>query len=280
MAKFKCPHCSQKINAPEELAGTKVDCPACNKAIDIPNKSSSASEKDPHTTSRDKKRASESPPIRNNHKNAQNRPGVIWRKPLSLYTDFLEILSSGKIIRYTMGRFIQAVMVIFALRFLFFWLETFGMLKDVGFYEGCALLLWQLFFPIAVLLCVIAGVLRGNQIVNFKNSEFIVTRIVATLVSTTGEIGLIFLGVMSVPAMLLTWLAAGVANDVLPFYVENGFFYGVSIFAMCWIIGFFAYVVSRWLRETTMAIYSIAHNVEQIEKGQKTNQEKDQELVT
>lgn len=36
MAKFECPHCSQKIDAPEELAGTATNCPACGEAITVP----------------------------------------------------------------------------------------------------------------------------------------------------------------------------------------------------------------------------------------------------
>jgi len=37
MAKFECPHCSQRIDAPEELAGTNAECPACGGAITVPN---------------------------------------------------------------------------------------------------------------------------------------------------------------------------------------------------------------------------------------------------
>ena len=36
MAKFECPHCSQKIDAPEDLAGTATNCPACGDAITVP----------------------------------------------------------------------------------------------------------------------------------------------------------------------------------------------------------------------------------------------------
>ena len=36
MAKFECPHCPQRIDAPEELAGTNAECPACGGAITVP----------------------------------------------------------------------------------------------------------------------------------------------------------------------------------------------------------------------------------------------------
>ena len=39
MAKFECPHCSQKIDAPDDLAGSNADCPACGEAITVPSPS-------------------------------------------------------------------------------------------------------------------------------------------------------------------------------------------------------------------------------------------------
>ena len=36
MPKFNCTHCSQSIDAPEELAGTAANCPTCGGAITVP----------------------------------------------------------------------------------------------------------------------------------------------------------------------------------------------------------------------------------------------------
>jgi hypothetical protein len=33
---FKCPHCGQDLNGPEEMAGQTIDCPVCEKSFDIP----------------------------------------------------------------------------------------------------------------------------------------------------------------------------------------------------------------------------------------------------
>jgi rRNA maturation protein Nop10 len=33
---FKCPHCGQDLNGPEELAGESIDCPVCGKSFEIP----------------------------------------------------------------------------------------------------------------------------------------------------------------------------------------------------------------------------------------------------
>ncbi|MFA6716299.1 MAG: hypothetical protein WCS27_13045, partial [Victivallaceae bacterium] len=34
--KFKCPHCQQSLEAPEDMLGTAIDCPSCNGQIQIP----------------------------------------------------------------------------------------------------------------------------------------------------------------------------------------------------------------------------------------------------
>lgn len=47
MPNFECPHCSQNIDAPDELAGADADCPACKGAIRVPNST--------HTTPKESK---------------------------------------------------------------------------------------------------------------------------------------------------------------------------------------------------------------------------------
>ena len=34
--KFKCPHCSQNLEAPDDMGGEAIECPSCNKNITIP----------------------------------------------------------------------------------------------------------------------------------------------------------------------------------------------------------------------------------------------------
>ena len=34
--KFNCPHCSQSLEAPEEMLGQLIDCPSCQKPIEVP----------------------------------------------------------------------------------------------------------------------------------------------------------------------------------------------------------------------------------------------------
>ena len=34
--KFKCPHCQQSLEAPDEMLGTVIDCPSCKGRIQLP----------------------------------------------------------------------------------------------------------------------------------------------------------------------------------------------------------------------------------------------------
>lgn len=34
--KFDCPHCSQSLEAPDDMAGEVIDCPTCGKSLEIP----------------------------------------------------------------------------------------------------------------------------------------------------------------------------------------------------------------------------------------------------
>jgi len=39
---FDCPHCSQNLDAPEDMMGVEIECPACGETITIADGSTSA----------------------------------------------------------------------------------------------------------------------------------------------------------------------------------------------------------------------------------------------
>ena len=120
---------------------------------------------------------------------------------------FLDALNSGGIIRQTFGRFVQAYSIIIGILFLNFWLEAFSNLEYLDFFQGIALIIWQLSSPIAVFLCLKAVYLRGSDIIKLPDSEYTISPIIALFITLHGEIAFIFLGVMSIPAMVLVWLS-------------------------------------------------------------------------
>lgn len=65
----------------------------------------------------------------------------------------LDSLNKGGIIRQVFGRFVQVYSVIAGLALLSFWIKTFSALEYMEFFQGAALLIWQIFFPVAAFLC-------------------------------------------------------------------------------------------------------------------------------
>jgi len=176
----------------------------------------------------------------------------------------LDSLNKGGIIRQVFGRFVQFYSVIAGIALLVFWVRTFSALEYMEFFQGVALIIWQLFFPVAVFLCLKAVFLRGADITKLPDSEFVISPIIALFITLHGEIAFIFLGVMSIPATLLVWLSA---SFIIPVDTGDGFWAGIVTFVVAWILGFLIYCIARWIREWTMAIFSIAHNVDIIRQN-------------
>jgi len=178
----------------------------------------------------------------------------------------LGALSSGEIVRKVIGRFLQAYAVVLGLLFLISWIRLFGILGHVNFLQGLGLLIWQVTVPYAVFLCLKTVFLRGDEIMRLPDSAFVIAPIVAALILLHGEVALIFLAVMSVPAMLLTWFYSGMAAQFYPIPAEQAFLGGIMVFVLFWVMGFLVYVLARWIQEWTLAIFSIAQNVDLIQK--------------
>lgn len=176
----------------------------------------------------------------------------------------LDSLNQGGIIRQVFGRFVQIYSVIVGIVLLVFWVRTFSALEYMEFFQGVALIIWQIFFPVAAFLCLKAVFLRGADITRLPNSEFIISPIIALFITLHGEIAFIFLGVMSIPATLLVWLSA---SFIIPVDTGDGFWAGIVTFVGAWILGFLIYCITRWIREWSMAIFSIAQNVDIIRQN-------------
>jgi len=173
----------------------------------------------------------------------------------------LESLSNGETIRKVFGRCVQAYSIISGCALLYVWIRIFEALNYMSFKQGITLLIWQAFFPIAAFMCLKAIFLRGSDILRLPNSEYVIAPIIAIFITLHGEVAFIFLGIMSIPAAFLVWFSA---SFIIPFPVEfgDGLKSGVFAFVSFWVAGFFIYCVTRLIREWTMAIFSIANNVD------------------
>ena len=244
--KYNCPHCNQNTEADDSHIGLEVECPLCSKTFIFGGLD------------------------RTKDLNVYQAPSSKLKMLINV-RGVLDSLEKGDLIQSITGRLIQVASILIALVFAIFWAQAFKTLNDVNFSAGIALLIWQAFFPIAIFFCVKTAFIRSKDIMNLGNSEFMLSNCLGVIITLHGEIALIFLWVMSIPLFLLTWFSA---SFILPIDIGDGFFIAILVFFTSLISGYAIYLLSRWIREWSMAIFSIATNVSYIAK-EKNNVEQD-----
>ena len=171
-------------------------------------------------------------------------------------------LRAGKVILTTLSIAYRVVAVVMGLALLVFWFQAWRFIGELNFFGGLAFLIWQVAFPYAVFLAIKTLYLRAREIRDYPDSDYVVVPVMAMLTKTNGEMLFIFLGAMSVPAMLLTWLGGSAVTYLVDFLdVGNIFFAGIFAFILSWVVGFLALVLTQLLAEWTLAIFSIANDV-------------------
>lgn len=243
---FKCPDCGQPLKSPEDMLGEMIECPACKNTIQIPKV---------ETTITDD-------PLQADQKVDRLKQAIVIIQKATNIGPLLENLRSGKIIRDILSVSYQAIAVLTGLALLYFWFRVWPVIGELRFFGGIGLLIWQFSFLYASFLSIKAFFLRAREIKDYADSEYIVVPVIATLIKTYGEMSFIFLGAMSLPAMLLSWLGAGQLAYYFDFFHSgNVFLSGIIVFLMSWVFGFISLLSTRLLAEWTLAIFSIAHDV-------------------
>lgn len=173
----------------------------------------------------------------------------------------LDQFKSGRVLRRTLSVIYRIVAVLMGLALLWFWIRSWEFIGDLNFFGGLAFLIWQISFPYAAFLAIKVLYLRAREIKDSPDSDYVVVPVMAMLLKTNGEMIFIFLAVMSLPAMLLTWLGGSTVLYMLDLDVGNIFFGGILVFLMSWVIGFSALIFAQFLAEWTLALFSIAGDV-------------------
>lgn len=175
----------------------------------------------------------------------------------------LDSLADGSTIRHTFGTLLKAYAIISGLILFYAWCQLFQLLNVLTFTQGIVLLIWQIFFFFASFICLKAVFLRGSDISQLPDSDFIITPIISIIITLHGEIIFIFLGMMSLPAALVVWFSVNFVFPIENVGQEKGAF---VTFLGCWVVGFLLYCITRFIREWVMAIFSIANNVDLIRR--------------
>jgi len=171
-------------------------------------------------------------------------------------------LKTGRVIKQALSILYRIVAVVMGLALFVFWFQTWRFIGELNFFGGLAFLIWQVSFPYAVFLAIKTLYLRAREIRDYPDSDYVMVPVIAMLTKTNGEMVFIFLAVMSIPAMLLTWLGGSTITYLVGFLdVGNIFFAGIFAFLMSWFFGFLVLILTQFLAEWTLALFSIANDI-------------------
>jgi hypothetical protein len=182
----------------------------------------------------------------------------IWVEPV------LTAMNRGPVLRQTLSFLVQLGAVLIGLRLFVDWCRMWPVIKNTSFVEGLGFALFLLGLLYGGFLALETMFIRGGAIRELPESDYVVSPIVGLLAAMFGEMAFVFLGIISVPAMVGVWCGT-MAIPSLPllwqWQGDNTFLNGISMFLSCWLTGLFALVVTRWLKESTLAVIQIAQDV-------------------
>lgn len=179
----------------------------------------------------------------------------------------LAAMNRGPVLRKTLSFLIQLGAVLIAIRLFIDWCRMWPGIKNMSFVEGLGFALFLLGLLYGGFLALETMFIRGGNVRELPESDYVVSPIVGLLVAMLGEMAFVFLGIMSVPAMVGVWCGT-MAMPALPllwqWQSDNTFLNGVSTFLSYWLTGLFSLVAARWLKEWTLAVIQIAQDVRTI----------------
>jgi hypothetical protein len=175
----------------------------------------------------------------------------------------LHALTQGDLMRHVMGRFVQIMALLVGVALLISWIGIWTMIVSLSSWAALALTVTQVILLIAFIKIVQVIYARGEDIRNLEESEFTMMAIFAALLRLPGEVALVFFGLFSFAAAVLTWAGAShvVALFGVPVIGAHAAIAGMAAFITCWIIGFASLVTFSLMAELTSAIFSIAHDL-------------------
>jgi hypothetical protein len=179
----------------------------------------------------------------------------------------LGLLESGRFIRGVATVFFRTVAIAIGVVLVVFWFRSWPLIQDLGWRERIAFTLWQIAFPYAsfMALQVLYRCIHADE--NRYGSDYVVTPLLARLTRAHGEMAFVFLGLMSVPAMLMTWMGgATIMRHVNWLETENIFFAGIATFLFAWSFALLALIGSRFIAECIFAFLSMAHDLSILRK--------------
>lgn len=192
---------------------------------------------------------------------------VAWRWLYDMRV-FLACMARGAVLRRTIVVLVYAVTALVVLGFLDGWFTLWKELGHASFFAGLAVIVFQLGALYAAALAVQIIHLRLQEVLNYpETAEYVVMPVVSAILRMSGEATFVFCAAISVPAMVVVWLA-GVDTwwTQLSLYdlEERGFFAGICVLAALWFLGFCVLLYCYLLAEFISVLFTLANRTSAI----------------
>jgi hypothetical protein len=181
----------------------------------------------------------------------------------------LGLLESGRFIRGIATLLFRTVAIVIGVVLAVFWFRSWPFIQNVEGSERIAFAIWQIAFPYAAFMALQVLYVCARDDESADDSEYVVLPLLARLTRAHGEMAFIFLALMSVPAMLMTWTGgATVIQHVEWLETEHVFYAGLATFFFAWLLGLLALLGARFMAECMFAFFSMAHDLSILRKKQ------------
>ncbi|NLB54672.1 MAG: hypothetical protein GX811_02705 [Lentisphaerae bacterium] len=182
----------------------------------------------------------------------------------------LEMLRTGILVKVSLMVLHLGVTVLTGVFMLFIWGFAWSFIVKLSFFGGVALLFWQIAFLYAAILAIKSMILRAHKILlDYPDSDYLVTPVVVMHIKAFGEMIFIFFGVMSVPSMLLVWFAGRALVDQVSLLVgfnilttfSGPFGLGFGICVALVSAGMLAILLTQIIAEWILVLFSIGYDI-------------------
>jgi hypothetical protein len=180
----------------------------------------------------------------------------------------LQLISVGHFFRKAFAVFLQILAVVIAIAGFVAWVGVWKSVagQDVSLILG--IIIFQLFFVIAVYMVVHAIFIRAGDISQLPDADYTVIPIVSISLKLCGEIYACFAAVVAIAGGILIWFIGGNAfyfirksSLFMPgFGYGSDFLGGLMFIVGGWLVAFLVLVIFYFFAETVVVITDIAKN--------------------
>jgi hypothetical protein len=180
----------------------------------------------------------------------------------------LQLISVGHFFRKAFAIFLQILAAVIAIAGLVSWITVWKSVAGQDFSLILGIIIFQLFFVIAIYMVVHTMFIRAGDISALPDSDYTVIPIVSIALKLCGEIYACFSAVVAIAGGILIWFIGGNAFHFIrksslfmpAFGYGSDFLGGLMFIVVGWLVAFLVLLVFYFLAETVIVMADIAKN--------------------